>query len=141
MKYCVITLIIIATIIFAWHCARQAEVAGRHIEAQQEYIAVLEAAEGKIYKVTAYCPCKKCCGRFADGITASGEPAEGPLVAAPKDIPFGTKLLIPEYNDGHPVEVLDRGGVIKGDRLDVLFPTHEEALEWGVRHLEVRTVK
>ncbi len=35
------------------------------------------------------------------------------------------------------VPVLDRGGVIKGHRLDVLFPTHEAAMQWGVRRLEV----
>jgi hypothetical protein len=33
--------------------------------------------------------------------------------------------------------VLDRGGAIKGHRLDVLFPTHEQARAWGVRKLRV----
>jgi len=88
-----------------------------------------------VYKVTAYCVCEKCCGKYADGITASGAKAEGKLIAAPKDIPFHTWINVPGYGWA---EVLDRGGCIKGRRLDLLFPTHQEALEWGVQYLEVR---
>ena len=90
--------------------------------------------------VTAYCPCTECCGPNARGITASGRPVSangGRFVAADRSIPFGTMLLVPGYNDGRPVEVLDRGGAIKGDHLDVFFPTHEEAKRWGVRRLAV----
>ena len=93
--------------------------------------------------VTAYCPCTECCGPQARGITASGRPVSangGRFVAAARDIPFGTLLIIPGYNDGRPAEVLDRGGAIKGDRLDVYFPTHEEARQWGVRRLVVDQV-
>ena len=90
--------------------------------------------------VTAYCPCPICCGPNAQGITASGRPVSangGKFVAADRAVPFGTMLVIPGYNDGRPVEVLDRGGAIKGDHLDVYFPTHEEALQWGKQYLMV----
>ena len=86
------------------------------------------------YKVTAYCPGPCCCGKFADGITASGLQAVGKIVAAPKSIPFGTVLDIPGYGVN---TVEDRGGAIKGNKLDVLFPTHQEALNWGVQELTV----
>ena len=86
------------------------------------------------YKVTAYCPGPCCCGKFADGITASGLQAVGKIVAAPKSIPFGTVLDIPGYG---VCTVEDRGGAIKGNKLDVLFPTHQEALNWGVQELTV----
>ena len=101
-----------------------------------------DVAPPMVYKmrVTAYCPCSICCGRWADGITASGEPVTtngGKLVAAPRHLPLGTMVSIPGYNGGKPVPVLDRGGAIRRNRLDVFFPTHQEALEWGVQYLDV----
>ena len=92
-------------------------------------------------EVTAYCKESCCCGDFADGITASGERAEGFLVAAPPQIPFGTLLLIDGYAGGAVVAVRDRGGAIKGDKLDLLFPSHREALEWGRRIIDVKIMK
>jgi len=84
--------------------------------------------------VTAYCPCAKCCGRCADGRTASGVPARGKIVAAPKSIPFGTLIFVPGYGTA---SVQDRGGKIRGNRLDVLFETHAEAARFGKRRLTV----
>lgn len=91
-------------------------------------------------RVTAYCPCPECVGTGSPGITASGHKIQSGdvFVAADKSYPFGTKIIVPGYNDNQPVEVLDRGGAIKGDRIDVFFPTHEEALEWGVKDLDVK---
>jgi len=93
-----------------------------------------------VFEVTAYCPCEKCCGRWADGYTASGKPVSannGLFVAADKRIPFGTMVAIPGYAEGKPVPVLDRGGAIKGNRLDVFFPTHQAALNWDRKTLTV----
>ena len=94
--------------------------------------------------VTAYCPCTECCGPNAQGITASGRPVSangGKFVAADTNVlPFGRQLVIPGYADGAKVEVIDRGGAIKGNRLDVYFPTHAEARQWGVRRLDVARV-
>lgn len=92
-------------------------------------------------KVTAYSPDERSCGIWADGITASGFSVwtNGmKLVAADtRLLPFGSIVSIPGYNGGRPVPVLDRGGAIKGHRLDVLYPTHEIALQWGVQNLNV----
>lgn len=92
-------------------------------------------------RVTAYSPDARSCGASADGITASGYSVEtngGNLVAAdPRVLPLGTLVSVPGYDGGHPVQVLDVGGAIKGNRLDVLFPTHDAALRWGVRELDV----
>ncbi len=50
-------------------------------------------------------------------------------------------VSIPGYNDGLPVAVMDRGGAIKGHRLDVFFPTHRQAVQWGSRWLRVTAYK
>jgi len=91
-------------------------------------------------RVTAYCPCQKCCGKYSDGVTAHGHkirPGDA-FVAADKEYPFGTEMIIAGYKNGQPVKVLDRGGTIRGNRLDVFFYSHEEALKWGVRDLGVK---
>ena len=91
-------------------------------------------------KTTAYSPDERSCGIWADGITASGKSVwmnGGRLVAADRKVPYGTILTIPGYNYGKPVQVWDRGGKIKGNRLDLLYPTHEIALQWGVQDLPV----
>ena len=36
-----------------------------------------------------------------------------------------------------PMEYIDRGGAIKGHHLDVLMPTHAQALAWGQRMVDV----
>jgi len=91
--------------------------------------------------VTAYCPCEKCCGGFNDGVTASGKSIytnQSHFVAADTRLfDFGTRLSIPGYYGGAPVSVLDRGGKIKGCRLDVFFMSHERATRWGARWIDV----
>jgi len=63
-------------------------------------------------------------------MTASGHTIvkDDKFVAAPPFIPFGTLLAIDGYAGGLPVPVLDRGGAIKGKRLDVFFNNHNDAL-------------
>ena len=106
--------------------------------------------------VTGYCNCGDCCGwRFSwfgfgqpvytygsmkgqrkeIGVTARGTQAHhGTVAADPKVYPFGTRLLIPGYGTG---VVEDVGGAIKGKHIDVWFPSHETALNWGRRNLKV----
>ena len=92
----------------------------------------------KVFEATGYCVCLKCCLK-TDGITASGYKikAGDKLVAADKRYRFGTVMIVPGYNKSQPVKVLDRGGVIKGDKLDLLFDTHKEALIWGRKKVKV----
>lgn len=94
-----------------------------------------------LMEVTAYCACTICCGPEAQGITASGKDVsynDGRFVAADTSVlPFGTKLIIPGYADDQPVEVIDRGGAIKGHKLDLFYASHEEALQWGRQFVEV----
>lgn len=93
-------------------------------------------SSGTVYKITAYCPCSKCCGK-ATGRTASGTKATpGRTVAASGKYAFGTKLNI----GGHIYTVEDRGGAITGNKIDIFVSSHAEALQWGVRYLPVSVV-
>lgn len=91
----------------------------------------------EIYKVTAYCPCSKCCGRYASGYTSSGTKATaGRTIATSSKFAFGTKLKI----NGKIYTVEDRGGAIQGNKIDIYMDTHAEALAWGVKYLPVEVV-
>jgi len=95
--------------------------------------------------VTAYCGCSKCCGPNARGLTASGRSITyngGRFVAADTKIfKFDTQLVIPGYAGGEAVEVIDRGGAIKGYHIDVFFPTHQEARAWGKRWIAITVLE
>lgn len=98
------------------------------------------------YELTAYCPCQKCCGQWAVNrpvdkngntivYTASGAVAKaGTTIAVdPSIIPYGSEIQI----NGHTYIAQDCGGAIKGNRIDVYFNTHQEALEFGRQRAEV----
>lgn len=86
------------------------------------------------FTVTAYCACSKCCGK-SDGITATGTKAkQGRTIAVdPRKIPYGTRLKI----GGHTYVAEDCGGAIKGNRLDIFFNNHNDALKFGVQKMKV----
>ncbi len=89
------------------------------------------------YEVTAYCHCVKCCGK-SDRMTASGYRLKDGDLCIAADLPFGTVLSVPGYGIA---TVLDRGGAIKGKRLDLYFDTHQKALNWGRKTLQIREIK
>jgi len=95
-------------------------------------------------RATAYCPCEKCCGKFADGTTSTGRDAYLPGIAVdPKKIPLGSHVDIPGYKrgpnkNGSWILCDDVGGKIKDWHIDVRFKTHQEALNWGVKRVKIR---
>lgn len=88
--------------------------------------------------LTAYCSCAKCCGK-SDGITASGTKAkQGRTIAVdPRYIPYGTEVVI----DGVTYIAEDCGGAIKGNRIDLFFDSHSEALNFGRQTKIVRVME
>lgn len=88
------------------------------------------------YRVTAYCGCAKCCGK-STGRTASGKMATANhTIAAPGRFAFGTKIKI----NGIVYTVEDRGGAIQGNRIDIYFASHQQALNWGSRYCEIEVM-
>lgn len=88
--------------------------------------------------VTGYCCCHLCTNKHPGdksyGVTASGKRVAPGMCAADKSVPFGTVYEIPGY--GRAV-VEDRGGAIRGNRIDVFYRTHAEAIRFGRQTLQV----
>lgn len=85
----------------------------------------------------AYCACEICCGEWAAcGKTASGTtPEQGRTVAVdPSVIPLGAEIWI---DGAGPYIAEDTGSGIDGRTIDVFFDSHEDALAWGKRTVEV----
>lgn len=89
---------------------------------------------------TAYCPCEKCCGKWAENrngvvLTASGtQAAAGRTLAVDKEVfPFGTVIII----DGKEYVAEDTGSAVKGNMIDIYFETHEQAQQFGKRQIEI----
>lgn len=91
--------------------------------------------------VTGYSPDARSCGIYADNKTSimySVWTNGMNLVAAdPRVLPYRSLISVPGYAGSEIVPIMDCGGAIKGSRLDLLYPTHEMALQWGIRQLPV----
>ena len=98
------------------------------------------------FRLTAYCSCSLCCGKWAnnrpidkDGneivYGAIGERLKErySIAVDPKVIPYRTEVII----NGHTYKAQDCGGAIKGNRIDVYFEDHQAALNFGVQYAEV----
>ena len=85
-------------------------------------------------KITAYCPCSICCGKWANGITATGVIAqEGRTVAVdPSVIPLGSEVEI-----NGVIYIAENTGV-RGNAIDLFMNSHQTALQWGVQRMDIR---
>ncbi|WP_054696706.1 3D domain-containing protein [Syntrophomonas palmitatica] len=84
---------------------------------------------------TGYCSCAKCNYPYGGHPSYLGYPLERGIIAVdPKVIPMGTKLWVEGYGEGIAA---DQGNAIKGNRLDLCFSSHQEALDWGIRTVQV----
>lgn len=90
------------------------------------------------FTATGYCPCSKCCGK-TNGITAMGTKAtQGKTVAMSSKYAFGTKI---EIKGMGTYTVEDRGGAIQGNKIDIYFNTHSQALSFGRKTVYLKIIK
>ena len=99
-----------------------------------------------IAKVTAYSPLDDRNGINSSGnpnITATGMAVSRGVVAVdPRKIPYGTKLKIEGFE--RTFVAGDTGGALRnydGHAIDIMKPTYEEAIKFGVQHLEVEILE
>lgn len=105
----------------------------------RESVNVIETASGALrytdvieVEATAYYPGPRSTGVWADGYTYTGLLAGRGVVAVdPEVIPLGTRLYIPGYGEAIAADI---GGAIKGYKIDLGFPTYEEAIQYGRQH-------
>ncbi len=90
------------------------------------------------FRTTAYCACESCSEGWGNQ-TATGVPARPNRTIAvdPKVIKLGTRVVI----DGKEYVAEDTGGAIKGNKIDIYFANHAEAMQFGVRSKEVYLAK
>lgn len=110
--------------------------------ARQEQAEAYEAVGAWEYvgecTITAYYPCAECCGRWVDGVTASGLPATPGVVAVdPEGIPLGSTAVI----DGQRYLAADTGSGVEGLHIDICMGSHEETVAHGVRTADVWVAK
>jgi len=92
-------------------------------------------------KVTAYAPHDNKSGICNDGTpntTATGTyPKVGIVAVDPRKIPYGTEMHIPGY--GYAIAE-DTGSALReynGIQIDVVMNSYEEAIQWGVKYVDV----
>lgn len=56
------------------------------------------------------------------------------IATDPDVIPLGTEVEI----DGHIYIAQDVGGAVSGNRIDLYFDSHDDALQWGVQEKTAR---
>ena len=90
-----------------------------------------------IINASAYTAAADECGK-SDGITASGKKVkENETIACPKNFAFGTKVNIEGYGT---YICQDRGGAIKGNKIDIYMETKAQAFAFGRRNLVAEIV-
>lgn len=87
----------------------------------------------KTFLATAYC---------LKGQTASGVLVRRGIIAAdPKILPLGSVVRLHAGSYSGIYTVMDTGGAIRGQRIDIFLPTRAEAIRFGSRKIKVEVIR
>ncbi|QFF97623.1 LysM peptidoglycan-binding domain-containing protein [Psychrobacillus glaciei] len=87
---------------------------------------------------TAYtASCVGCSGVTSTGIDLHANPNKKVISVDPTVIPLGSKVWVEGYGEAIAG---DTGGSIKGNKIDIFFPTKESALNWGRKTVKVKVL-
>jgi 3D (Asp-Asp-Asp) domain-containing protein len=88
---------------------------------------------------TAYTAnCSGCSGVTATGINLNTHPDSKVIAVDPDVIPLGSTVWVEGY--GYAVAG-DTGGAIDGNRIDVFFSSHSDAINWGRKEVKIKVMK
>lgn len=108
------------------------------IELIRQRLATKEEIAPRSYfgncRITFYCGCAQCCGKWGNATASGATPTAGWTVAN-GSLPFGTRVII----DGHEYCVEDRG--VGADQFDIYVNDHAEALARGLYYADVYIVE
>ena len=85
---------------------------------------------------TAYCD--GCSGVTRTGIDLRANPNQKVIAVDPNVIPLGSKVWVEGYGTAIAG---DTGSAIKGKRIDLFIPSHEEAMRYGVREVKIEVIE
>lgn len=84
---------------------------------------------------TGYDNSYECNYPYYGGLSYTGQPlARGIVATDPDVIPMGTRLYVEGYGEAIAA---DQGNAINGNRIDLYFDSRQEALNWGMRTINV----
>lgn len=117
------------------------------VEEKQEEVKVeeTEATEQstteKTITVTATAYTADCAG--CSGVTYTGQdlkanPNQKVIAVDPNVIPLGSRVYVEGYGEAIAGDI---GGAIKGNKIDLFIPNHNEAVAYGVRTVQVTILK
>lgn len=93
------------------------------------------ASKEIIVEASAYtASCEGCSGITATGMNLKANPNAKVISVDPAVIPLGSKVYVEGYGEAIAG---DTGGAIKGKRIDVFFPSQQDAINFGVKQLKV----
>lgn len=84
---------------------------------------------------TAYCD--GCSGITKTGINLRANPHLKVIAVDPSVIPLGSTVYVPGYGTAIAGDI---GGAIKGNRIDVFFPSKNTAYQWGVKNITIQII-
>ncbi len=96
---------------------------------------IYEFAPNKLedFEATAYCD---------SGITKSGVMSgPGRVAADPNVIPLGSMIYIDSPLMGGIYQVLDTGGMVKGNIVDIFIPNYDRCIQFGRRNVKVKILR
>lgn len=100
----------------------------------------VNATSGKeIYvSATAYtASCQGCSGVTSTGVDLKSNPNAKIIAVDPSVIPMGSQVYVEGY--GYATAA-DKGGAIKGNKIDVFFSSKNDAYRWGVKKVKIRVL-
>jgi 3D (Asp-Asp-Asp) domain-containing protein len=85
------------------------------------------------FEATAYCDF----GRTFSGVVVQ----RGIVAADPEILPIGSVIEVLAGDYSGIYTVMDTGGLVKGDLIDIYMPEYEEAIQFGRRKVKLRVLR